>query len=155
MLLQVVPIRASRPSSTPSSAARTSFTPAPSPCVSIPLRTSSPFLLVYTSPPPPWLTPTPTQGRTRQLNFFRSTPSNIILVDAPGYGARGRASWGELFQEYVLERKELKRVYVLFNGKHHLNEFDVGMVEWLSGVQWEVSAVSSDSPASPSISIFF
>ena len=47
-------------------------------------------------------------GRTRSLNFFRVGPGqgSLVLVDAPGYGARGREEWGELFDHYLENRKE-------------------------------------------------
>lgn len=47
-------------------------------------------------------------GRTRQLNFYRVglPPDNLVLVDAPGYGARGRQEWGDLFDSYVRHRQE-------------------------------------------------
>ncbi|KAF9018277.1 P-loop containing nucleoside triphosphate hydrolase protein [Hymenopellis radicata] len=65
-------------------------------------------------------------GRTRQLNFFRVGPKGgkLILVDAPGYGRRGRAEWGDLFEEYILTRPQLRRIYITFNGKHDLNQYD-------------------------------
>jgi len=59
-------------------------------------------------------------------------PGKLILVDAPGYGARGRAEWGELFRKYLDTRKELRRVYILFNAKHPLNDFDTRMLSHLS-----------------------
>jgi len=51
------------------------------------------------------------QGKTRELNFFQVGKDDegkprLILVDAPGYGARGRPEWGELFDRYLNERKE-------------------------------------------------
>lgn len=36
------------------------------------------------------------QGHTKMLNFF-DVPNQMVLVDAPGYGERGRPEWGELF----------------------------------------------------------
>ena len=30
----------------------------------------------------------------------------MVLVDAPGYGARGRPEWGSLFDHYLATRKE-------------------------------------------------
>jgi len=74
-------------------------------------------------------------GHTRQLNFYRvgAEPGKLVLVDAPGYGARGRTEWGRLFDEYLATRKELKRVYILFNGKHPLNHFDLQMLTHLAG----------------------
>jgi len=50
-------------------------------------------------------------------------------VDAPGYGARGRPEWGLLFDHYLRTRNELKRIYVLFNAKHGLNEYDQQMLQ--------------------------
>jgi GTP-binding protein len=42
------------------------------------------------------------------LNFFRigEPPGRLVLVDAPGYGARGRQEWGVLFDNYVEQRNE-------------------------------------------------
>jgi len=73
-------------------------------------------------------------GRTQALNFYRvgGDPGQLILVDAPGYGARGRAEWGELFDEYIEKRKQLKRIYILFSAKIGLNAFDHQMLSHLS-----------------------
>ncbi|KXN83964.1 putative GTP-binding protein EngB [Leucoagaricus sp. SymC.cos] len=73
-------------------------------------------------------------GHTKQLNFYRvgAEPGKLVLVDAPGYGARGRPEWGQMFDEYLQTRQELRRVYILFNAKHGLNAFDAGMLEHLS-----------------------
>ncbi|KAJ2921228.1 hypothetical protein H1R20_g15863, partial [Candolleomyces eurysporus] len=73
-------------------------------------------------------------GRTRELNFYRvgKDPGKLVLVDAPGYGARGKREWGELFDGYLETRKQLKRVYILFNAKHGLNETDTSMLQHLS-----------------------
>ena len=48
------------------------------------------------------------QGRTRALNFFRvgREAGKMVLVDAPGYGTRGRAEWGELWEHYVDTRPQ-------------------------------------------------
>ncbi|KAG6906923.1 hypothetical protein DXG01_011349 [Tephrocybe rancida] len=74
------------------------------------------------------------EGRTRELNFFRvgPDPGKLILVDAPGYGARGKAEWGILFDKYLETRRELRRIYILFNAKHSLNKFDTDMLAQLS-----------------------
>ncbi|KAH9939157.1 P-loop containing nucleoside triphosphate hydrolase protein [Amylocystis lapponica] len=72
-------------------------------------------------------------GRTRTLNFYRvgADPGNLVLVDAPGYGARGRPEWGALFDHYVQTRHELRRVYVLINASHGVNEADRAMLQRL------------------------
>jgi GTP-binding protein EngB required for normal cell division len=47
------------------------------------------------------------QGRTKTLNFYRvGDPGQLVLVDAPGYGARGRVEWGKLFDEYIENREQ-------------------------------------------------
>jgi len=73
------------------------------------------------------------QGRTRTLNFYRvgADPGSLILVDAPGYGGRGRPEWGEVFDYYVKNRKELRRIFILFNAKHGLNDTDRLMLQSL------------------------
>ena len=49
-----------------------------------------------------------TQGHTKTLNFYQvgKAPGKAVLVDAPGYGGRGRSEWGELFDHYIDNRKE-------------------------------------------------
>ena len=73
------------------------------------------------------------------------------MVDAPGYGSRGRAEWGNLFTHYVENRRawvqlfsqyyhaetnrlphSLRRVYVLLNAKHGVTETDTAMLRSLS-----------------------
>ncbi|KAJ7780131.1 P-loop containing nucleoside triphosphate hydrolase protein [Mycena maculata] len=73
-------------------------------------------------------------GCTRTLNFYAvgEHPGTVVLVDAPGYGARGRPEWGDLFNTYISTRKQLRRIYILFNGKHPLNPADLGMLAHLS-----------------------
>lgn len=92
------------------------------------------------------------KGHTKALNFYRvGDPGQLILVDAPGYGARGKVEWGKLFDEYIENRKQyafstlhhcvaptqpnvtrLKRIYILFTAKHGLNAFDHEMLSHLS-----------------------
>ncbi|KAI0063973.1 P-loop containing nucleoside triphosphate hydrolase protein [Artomyces pyxidatus] len=89
-------------------------------------------------------------GRTKSLNFFRvgPDPGKLILVDAPGYGSRGRPEWGQLFTHYLQTRKELRRVYILFNAKHGLNEADRLMLgdldaqcQLTGGSRWTLQAI--------------
>jgi len=72
-------------------------------------------------------------GRTRGLNFYSvGKPGKLLLVDAPGYGTRGKAHWGELFYEYIENREQLKRIYILFTAEHGLNPCDHEMLSFLS-----------------------
>ncbi|KAJ4480044.1 hypothetical protein J3R30DRAFT_3701216 [Lentinula aciculospora] len=73
-------------------------------------------------------------GKTRRLDFFRvgDTPGKLVLVDSPGYGNRGRPEWGLLFDSYVQNRKELRRIYITFNAKHPINDRDEQMLAHLT-----------------------
>ncbi|KAF7289033.1 p-loop containing nucleoside triphosphate hydrolase protein [Mycena chlorophos] len=76
-------------------------------------------------------------GATKSLKFFRwqlAAPGharNVVLVDAPGYGARGRVEWGTLVDAYIENRKQLRRIYVCINAKTLLNRYDFAMLEHL------------------------
>jgi GTP-binding protein len=92
------------------------------------------------------------KGRTRALDFYNiGDPGKLVLVDAPGYGARGKVEWGKIFEEYIETREQyafstnyvalnqtfffpirLKRIYILFTAKHGLNAFDHQMLTYLS-----------------------
>ncbi|KAH9935997.1 P-loop containing nucleoside triphosphate hydrolase protein [Epithele typhae] len=97
-------------------------------------------------------------GRTKTLNWFRvgPDPGHLILVDAPGYGDRGRPEWGELFDHYVQNREVLRRVYILFNANHGLNEVDKMMLQSLdeqcqasSGLKWTLQAIITKTDTVP------
>ncbi|KZT07558.1 P-loop containing nucleoside triphosphate hydrolase protein [Laetiporus sulphureus 93-53] len=72
-------------------------------------------------------------GKTRSLDFYLvgAEPGKLIVVDAPGYGSRGRPEWGDLFRYYVSNRQELRRVYVLISAILGLNEADRAMLAML------------------------
>ncbi|KAL0576936.1 hypothetical protein V5O48_005043 [Marasmius crinis-equi] len=71
-------------------------------------------------------------GHTRTLNFYRvGEPGKLVIVDAPGYGKRGRPEWGELFDEYVQNRHQLRQILVTLNLKNGINDFDRQMIQKL------------------------
>lgn len=86
-----------------------------------------------------------TPGRTQQLNFFllgaeRETP--FYLVDLPGYGyakvsKTEVAAWTELLKEYLQGRPNLRRVFLLVDGRHGLKDNDKEIMKML-----DVAAVS-------------
>ncbi|GJJ11459.1 hypothetical protein Clacol_005692 [Clathrus columnatus] len=86
----------------------------------------------------PDLHPSTPEGRTQALNFFglkrlRSTSPghDLVLVDAPGYGERGRPEWGVLFDHYIRTRDTLRCIYLLINAQHGLTEHDKMMLRFL------------------------
>jgi GTP-binding protein EngB required for normal cell division len=41
------------------------------------------------------------------LDFYNvGDPRKLVLVDAPGYGARGKVQWGQIFDEYIETREQ-------------------------------------------------
>ncbi|CEL61915.1 putative GTP-binding protein EngB OS=Rhodopseudomonas palustris (strain BisB18) GN=engB PE=3 SV=1 [Rhizoctonia solani AG-1 IB] len=74
-------------------------------------------------------------GRTQALNFFQVGPNagELTLVDAPGYGLRGRPEWGRVFEHYLEKRKSLRRIFLLVNAKHGFSEFDRVMLQDIDG----------------------
>lgn len=67
-------------------------------------------------------------GRTQQINFFRLAHS-FVMVDLPGYGyaavsKKTRSLWDELIMHYLLERENLRRVFLLIDSRHPLMKYD-------------------------------
>ncbi|KAG1793148.1 P-loop containing nucleoside triphosphate hydrolase protein [Suillus plorans] len=95
-------------------------------------------------------------GRTQTLNFFRvgSPPGRLVVVDSPGYGARGRAEWGDLFNHYLETRKQLCRVFILISAAHGMTATDEAMLSSLNaqiqshdGICWTLQAIITRADA--------
>ncbi|EJD07453.1 P-loop containing nucleoside triphosphate hydrolase protein [Fomitiporia mediterranea MF3/22] len=86
-------------------------------------------------------------GRTRSLNFFRvgREPGTLVLVDAPGYGSRGKAEWGALWEHYIDTRKQLRGIFLLINAPHRMTEFDRTMLKDLNA-RLSIGSTSSSHP---------
>lgn len=95
-------------------------------------------------------------GRTQTLNFFRvgSPPGRLVVVDSPGYGARGRPEWGALFNHYLETRKQLRRVFILISAAHGMSATDEAMlsslntqIQSLNGTCWTLQAIITRADA--------
>jgi GTP-binding protein len=69
-----------------------------------------------------------TPGRTQQVNFF-DLGQRLMLVDLPGYGyaAVGRErvdAWSALIRAYLKHRPNLRRLFLLIDGRHGLKDSD-------------------------------
>ncbi len=76
-----------------------------------------------------------TPGRTRELNFF-DVNGRMYLVDMPGYGyARASktdiARWQALLKAYLQGRPNLRRVYILVDGRHGVKPNDIELMDML------------------------
>lgn len=86
-----------------------------------------------------------TPGKTRLLNFFLINDS-WSLVDLPGYGfARGprseRFDFNELVGDYLEQRPNLRRVFVLIDSRHPPQRIDIDFTAWLGGTAAPFSLV--------------
>ena len=76
-----------------------------------------------------------TPGRTQQLNFF-SLDKKIVLADLPGYGfaavSKKKANaWQRTIFSYLRGRADLKRVFLLIDGRHGLKKSDEDVMDLL------------------------
>jgi GTP-binding protein len=76
-----------------------------------------------------------TPGRTRALNFF-SVEGRLYFVDLPGYGyARvsyeERKSWGQMVEDYLRNRPNLKSVVVILDIRRDAVRGDLDLLQWL------------------------
>jgi GTP-binding protein len=76
-----------------------------------------------------------TPGRTQSINFFLINDS-FYFADLPGYGFAKvsktiRASWGNMAEEYLAEREQLKLSIQLVDARHPPTKLDIQLNEWL------------------------
>jgi ribosome biogenesis GTP-binding protein YsxC/EngB len=78
-------------------------------------------------------------GMTQQFNFF-VLPRRLMLADLPGYGfafanPHKMEGWKMLMEQYMRQRKSLKRVYVLIDARHGLKTSDVEFMDRLEAAR--------------------
>lgn len=80
-----------------------------------------------------------TPGHTKLLNYFyvnKKQANQFVLVDLPGYGFSKAGKnynqiWNELIEKYLLNSKNLKRIFVLIDCRHEPSQLDKMMIEFL------------------------
>lgn len=98
-----------------------------------------------------------TPGRTQELNFFTADVGPMI-VDMPGYGY-ARASkkrikdWTRLIFAFLRGRANLRRVYVLIDGRHGIKANDVETLDLLdkAAVSYQIVLTKADKPKPSSL----
>ncbi|MBK9215754.1 MAG: YihA family ribosome biogenesis GTP-binding protein [Chloracidobacterium sp.] len=76
-----------------------------------------------------------TPGRTQSINFFLIN-SEFYFADLPGYGYAKvsktmRSDWGNMAEEYLAERDELRLCVQLIDSRHKPTALDLQLNEWL------------------------
>jgi GTP-binding protein len=92
-----------------------------------------------------------TPGRTQELNIFEAEDSPLRIVDMPGYGFAQApkdkvAAWTKLIHSYLTGRPNLRRVYVLVDGRHGPKANDLTVMNELdrAAVSYQVVLTKGD-----------
>lgn len=95
-----------------------------------------------------------TPGRTQELNVFEAQDAPLRIIDMPGYGfaqaPRDKvAAWTKLIHQYLTGRPNLRRVYVLVDGRHGPKANDLTVMNELdtSAVSYQVVLTKMDKPS--------
>lgn len=91
-------------------------------------------------------------GKTQLINHFSITSTTKsgtakknqyiwYLVDLPGYGyakvsQKQRKSWGQMIEQYILNRTNLGNLFVLIDSRHEPQAIDLEFINQLG--QWQV-----------------
>ena len=86
-------------------------------------------------------------GKTKTLNFYLIN-NEFYFIDAPGYGyaavdKKTQAKFGKLIEEYLENRKELRRVFMLVDMRHKPTEDDVLMYNYLKYYNLPVTIIAT------------
>lgn len=100
-----------------------------------------------------------TPGRTQELNIFEAGMAPLRIVDMPGYGFAQApkpkvAAWNKLIHSYLVGRPNLRRVYVLIDGRHGPKANDLSVMNELdtAAVSYQVVLTKADKPGSADLS---
>lgn len=95
-----------------------------------------------------------TPGRTQELNIFEAEDAPLRIVDMPGYGFAQApkdkvATWTRLIHAYLTGRPNLRRVYVLVDGRHGPKANDLTVMNELdrTAVSYQIVLTKSDKPS--------
>ena len=88
-----------------------------------------------------------TPGKTQTLNFYNVNEA-FYLVDVPGYGSASvdkmtQKKFGLMIEEYLMNRSDLKRVFLLVDYRHKPMEDDVLMYNFLKYYNKPVTIVAT------------
>ncbi len=95
-----------------------------------------------------------TPGRTQELNIFENESGPLRIVDMPGYGFAKAPkpkveAWTKLVHKYLIGRPNLRRVYVLIDGRHGAKANDKSVMNELdnAAVSYQIIVTKADKPS--------
>lgn len=91
-----------------------------------------------------------TPGRTQSLNLF-NIDDRVMIVDLPGYGY-ARVSkvdamrWLKRLEEYLLTRRQLKRLFILVDSRIGVRDSDLDLMEFCdaNAIQYQIVYTKKD-----------
>ncbi len=88
-------------------------------------------------------------GKTQTINFYLVN-DEFYLVDAPGYGfanisKQKRKKFGLMMEDYLINRPNLKQVFMLIDFRHKPNSDDKLMYDFLKHYKIPVTIVATKS----------
>ncbi|QLL33137.1 hypothetical protein HG536_0E00470 [Torulaspora globosa] len=84
-------------------------------------------------------------GFTKTLNSF-NVGNELRIVDTPGYGFNSSIGQGDLTMQYLKERKELARTFLLISAEQGFGEHDLQIVDFMrdNGIPFEIVFTKMD-----------
>ena len=78
-----------------------------------------------------------TAGVTKNINYFSINNGSFCFVDLPGYGyhTAGKTEedkWAEILENYLINSKNLRCVFVLVDSRHEAGDNDRLMLKYLN-----------------------
>ena len=88
-----------------------------------------------------------TPGKTQTLNFYLVNDT-FYLIDVPGYGYAAvdkdtQQKFGMMIEEYLINRENLKRVFMLVDFRHKPTEDDLLMFNFIKFYKLDVTIVAT------------
>lgn len=74
-------------------------------------------------------------GKTQTINFYNINDV-LYFVDLPGYGYATvsqdiKKKWGKMIENYLLQSKQLRIIFLLVDIRHEPSQNDVDMYDWI------------------------
>lgn len=86
-------------------------------------------------------------GKTQTLNFYKVNEA-LYLVDVPGYGyakvsKKQREQFGEMIQDYLETRADLKGLILLVDARHDPTKDDINMFNYMTYLDLPILVVAT------------
>ena len=85
-------------------------------------------------------------GFTKTINCF-NVGNRFRIIDTPGYGTKSTQEQGIVTMDYLKNRRELRRCFLLISANQGFNEFDGQMIDLLvqNGIPFEIIFTKMDT----------